>query len=109
MKVSMTYSQILGTGGYLPEKILTNEDIEKIVDTSSEWIIERTGIHRRHIAAEHESALSMAEKSARQAMEEANLSPDDIGMIIVSTTTPEKMFPSTACLLQQRLGISGCP
>jgi 3-oxoacyl-[acyl-carrier-protein] synthase-3 len=105
----MTYSKILGTGGYLPEKVLTNADMEKIVDTSDAWIVERTGIHRRHIAAEHESALTMAEKAGRQAMEEAGITPAEIGMIIVATTTPEKMFPSTACLLQQRLGIAGCP
>jgi 3-oxoacyl-[acyl-carrier-protein] synthase-3 len=105
----MIYSKILGTGAYLPEKILTNADLEKIVDTSSEWIVERTGIHQRHIAAEHESALTMADKAARQAIETAGLSVADIGMIIIATTTPEKMFPSTACLLQQRLGIAGCP
>jgi 3-oxoacyl-[acyl-carrier-protein] synthase-3 len=105
----MAYAQIIGTGSYLPEKILTNADIEKIVDTTSEWIVERTGIHQRHIAAEHETALTMAEKAAREAMSVAGISPADIGMIIIATTTPEKMFPSTACLLQQRLGISGCP
>jgi 3-oxoacyl-[acyl-carrier-protein] synthase-3 len=105
----MIYSKILGTGSYLPEKILTNADIEKIVETSSDWIIERTGIHQRHIAAEHETALTMSEKAARLAIEEAGLNVEDIGMIIIATTTPEKMFPSTACLLQQRLGIAGCP
>ncbi len=105
----MTYSKILGTGGYLPEKILTNADLEKIVDTTSDWIVERTGIHQRHIAAGHETSLTMAEKAARKAMEEAGILPVDIGMIIIATTTPEKMFPSTACLLQQRLGIAGCP
>lgn len=105
----MAYSKILGTGGYLPEKILTNADIEKIVETTDEWIVERTGIRQRHIAAEHETALTMAEKCARVAMETAGVLPADIGMIIIATTTPEKMFPSTACLLQQRLGIAGCP
>jgi len=105
----MTFSKILGTGGYLPEKILTNSDIEKIVDTTDQWILERTGIKQRHIAGEQETALTMAEYAARQAIAEANLSPDDIGMIIIATTTPEKMFPSTACLLQQKLGIAGCP
>jgi len=105
----MKYSKIIGTGSYLPEKILTNADLEKIVDTTSEWIIERTGIHQRHIAAEHETALSMAEKAAKEAMATANISPKDVGMIIIATTTPEKMFPSTACLLQQRLGIAVCP
>jgi 3-oxoacyl-[acyl-carrier-protein] synthase-3 len=105
----MPYAQILGTGSYLPAKILTNADIEKIVDTSSDWIVERTGILQRHIAAEHETALSMAEAAAREAMAVANLQAADIGMIVIATTTPEKMFPSTACLLQQRLGIAGCP
>jgi 3-oxoacyl-[acyl-carrier-protein] synthase-3 len=105
----MTYSQILGTGGYLPEKILTNKDLEKIVDTSGDWIVDRTGIHQRHIAAEHETSLTMAELAGRQAMAAANLTPQDIGMIIIATTTPEKMFPSTACLLQQRLQIANCP
>lgn len=105
----MRYSKIIGTGGYLPEKILTNFDLEKIVDTSNQWIVERTGIHRRHMAAEHETALSMAEKAARAAMSAAGIGPADIGMIIIATTTPEKMFPSTGCLLQQRLGIAGCP
>ena len=105
----MTYSKILGTGSYLPEKILTNHDLEKMVETTHEWILERTGIEERHIAAEHESSLTMAEKAAYQAMEAANIKPSDIGMIIIATTTPEKMFPSTACFLQERLGISGCP
>lgn len=105
----MVYSKIIGTGSYLPEKILTNADIEKIVETSNEWIIERTGIHRRHIAAEHETSLTMAEKAAREAMADAGIVPADIGMIIIATTTPEKMFPSTACHLQERLGIAGCP
>ncbi|EKD55285.1 MAG: hypothetical protein ACD_60C00017G0002 [uncultured bacterium] len=104
----MTYSRIMGTGSYLPEKILTNFDLEKIVDTTDQWIVERTGIHSRHIAAEHETALTMAEKAAREAMAAANITPADIGMIIIATTTPEKMFPSTACLLQQKLGIAGC-
>ncbi len=105
----MIYSKILGTGAYLPEKILTNADMEKIVDTTHDWIVERTGIHQRHIAAEHETALTMAEKASRQAMTDAGITPAEIGMIIIATTTPEKMFPSTACLLQQRLGIAGCP
>ncbi len=105
----MKYSQIIGTGGYLPEKILTNFDLEKIMDTSHQWIVERTGIHQRHIAAANETALTMAEQAARAALSTANISPADIGMIIIATTTPEKIFPSTACLLQQRLGIAGCP
>lgn len=105
----MRYSKIIGTGTYLPEKIVTNFDLEKIVETSNEWIVERTGIHQRHMAAEYETASHMAEKASREAMSVAGVSPADIGMIIIATTTPEKMFPSTACLLQQRLGIAGCP
>lgn len=105
----MKYSNIVGTGGYLPEKIMTNFDLEKIVDTSNDWIVERTGIRQRHIAAEYETALTMAEKAARQAMSDAGITPADVGMIVIATTTPEKIFPSTACLLQQRLGIGGCP
>jgi len=104
----MKYSQIIGTGSYLPEKILTNFDLEKIVDTSNEWIVDRSGIHQRHIASEHESALTMAENAAKEAMLAAGITAADVGMIIIATTTPEKVFPSTACLLQQRLGISGC-
>lgn len=105
----MTYSTILGTGSYLPERILTNFEIEKMVDTTNEWIVERTGIHRRHIAAKDETAVMMSEKAARAALDAAGLKPSDIEMIIIATTTPELVFPSTACLLQERLGISGCP
>lgn len=105
----MKYSRILGTGSYLPEKILTNVDLEKMVDTTNEWIIERTGIQRRHIAAQHESALTMAEQAAQVAMNAAGMKSHDIDMIIIATTTPERMFPSTACLLQEKLGIAGCP
>lgn len=105
----MTYSKIIGTGTYLPEKIVTNFDLEKMVDTTNDWIVERTGIHQRHIAANHETALYMAEMAAHEALKAAGIPANDIGMIIIATTTPEKMFPSTACVLQQRLGISGCP
>lgn len=105
----MTYAKILGTGSYLPEKILTNFDLEKIVETSNQWIVERTGIRERHIAHEYETALTMAEQAARAALLATSLKASDIDMIIVSTSTPEKIFPSTACLLQERLGIAGCP
>src|SRR6185437_12597463 len=105
----MTYSQVIGTGSYLPEKILTNFDLEKLVETSNDWIVERTGIHKRHIAATHETALYMAEKASLEVMAAAGIAPSDIGMIIIATTTPEKMFPSTACMLQERLGVAGCP
>lgn len=102
------YSRIIGTGGYLPEKILTNHDISEMVDTSDSWIYERTGIRSRRIAADHETASSMAEIASRQALEAANLDADDIDLIITATSTPDRIFPSTACLLQQRLGIRNC-
>lgn len=105
----MTYSKILGTGSYLPEKVLTNFDLEKMVDTTNEWIVERTGIRERRVAADHENAVTLAEKAGSVALATAGLKPADIGMIIVSSTTPHMVFPSTACLLQERYGISGCP
>jgi len=99
------YSGLLGTGGYLPETILTNEEISRTVETTNEWIIERTGIRERRIAARHETASSMAEAAARQAIEAAGIEPDQIDLIIVGTGTPDRVFPSTACLLQHRLGL----
>lgn len=105
----MTFSKILGTGSYLPEKILSNHDLEKIVDTTDEWIVDRTGIKQRHIAAENEDALSFAEAATKCALDAAGLKAEEIGMIIIASTTPNMVFPSTACLLQERLGISGCP
>ncbi len=102
------YSRIVGTGGYLPEKILTNHDLEKMVDTSDQWIQERTGIRERHVAQEDETTCDLAEKAARQAMQAASIGPDDVDLIILATTTPDKIFPSTACLLQSRLDIHGC-
>ena len=104
-----TYSRIIGTGSYLPEKILTNTDLENMVETSDEWIVARTGISERHIAAEGETTCDMAEQAARLAMESAGISHSEIDLIIVATTTPDLIFPSTACLLQERLGIHGCP
>jgi 3-oxoacyl-[acyl-carrier-protein] synthase III len=104
----MRYTRILGTGSYLPEKVLTNADIEKLVDTTDEWIVERTGIKQRHVVGPDENALTMAEGASRRALEAAGLKPEDIGMIIVATTTPVKVFPSTACYLQKQLGIAGC-
>lgn len=104
----MTYSRIKGTGGYLPEKVLTNHDLEKMVDTSDQWITERTGIKKRHIAADNETTCDLAERAARDAMDAAGIGAKDIDLIIVATTTPNRIFPSTACLLQQRLDIHGC-
>ena len=99
------YSKVIGSGSYLPEKILTNHDLAKIVDTSHDWIFERTGIEQRHIASENESSVDMAYKASLKAMSMAQLSPDDIDMIIVATATPERKFPSTAVLLQNNLKI----
>ena len=104
----MKYSKITGTGSYLPEKILTNDDLAKMVDTSNEWIIERTGIKKRHIAEKDQSTCDLAEVAAKRAMEMAGKTADEIDLIVFATTTPDLIFPSTACLLQARLGISGC-
>ncbi|MFP4244724.1 MAG: beta-ketoacyl-ACP synthase III [Ectothiorhodospira sp.] len=106
----MTFSRITGTGSYLPEKILTNHDLEKIVATSDAWIRERTGIGQRHVVGPDETTCDLAEKAARAAVERAGRRLDEIDLIIVATTTPDQVFPSTACLLQQRLEIhNGCP
>jgi 3-oxoacyl-[acyl-carrier-protein] synthase-3 len=103
------YSRITGTGSYLPEKILTNKDLEKTVDTSDEWIFTRTGIRQRHIAADHENSSDLALAASRKAIEAAGITPADIGLIIVATTTPDMVFPSTACLLQAKLGVKNGP
>ena len=103
------YSRIAGTGSYLPEKVLTNHDLEKMVDTSDEWIVSRSGIRERHIAAEDEVASDLAYAAATRAIASAGLVPADIDLIIVATTTPDMVFPSTACILQSKLGIGGCP
>tara|TARA_R110002072_G_scaffold196017_3_gene353404 strand:- start:16108 stop:17073 length:966 start_codon:yes stop_codon:yes gene_type:complete len=103
------YSKITGTGSYLPERILTNADLELMVDTSDEWIRSRTGIEKRHIAADDETTCDLAEKAALAAIEAAGIKATDIDLIILGTTTPDLIFPSTACLLQQRLSIRGCP
>jgi len=103
----LTYSRILGTGGYLPEKILTNHDLEALVDTSDSWIRERTGIEQRHIAAADETTCDLAEQAARQALAMAAVEASELDLIVVATTTPDQIFPSSACLLQARLGNSG--
>lgn len=104
----MTYARIVGTGSYLPENVMTNQDMEKIVDTTDQWIRERTGIERRHIST-GETTVDLAEQAARQAIEAAGLSPRDIDLIVFATSTPDKIFPSSACILQARLDIHGCP
>lgn len=102
------YSRILGTGGYLPEQVRTNDDISQTVETSDAWIYERTGIKSRRIAGADETASSMGEIAARQAIKNAGIDPENIDLIIVATGTPDRVYPSTACLLQQRLGIKSC-
>ncbi|HSH30425.1 MAG TPA: beta-ketoacyl-ACP synthase III [Thiohalobacter sp.] len=104
----MTYARITGTGSYLPEKVLTNHDLEQMVETNDQWIRERTGIEKRHIAADDQTTCDLAEQAARRALEAAGRRTDDIDLIIVATTTPDRVFPSTACLVQQRLDIHGC-
>ncbi|HKJ10110.1 MAG TPA: beta-ketoacyl-ACP synthase III [Gammaproteobacteria bacterium] len=104
----MTYARITGTGSYLPEKVLSNRDLEEMVETSDEWIRERTGIRKRHIADQGQTTCDLAELAARRALEAAGRSPRDVDLVIVATTTPDRVFPSTACLLQQRLDIHGC-
>jgi 3-oxoacyl-[acyl-carrier-protein] synthase-3 len=105
----MIYTRIAGTGSYLPEKIVTNRDLEKSIDTSDEWIRERTGICKRHVAAEGETCSDMALAAATRAIEMAGIEAADIDLIIIATTTPDKVFPSSACLLQRKLDIHGCP
>ncbi len=105
----MSHSRICGTGRYLPEKVVTNDDLAATLDTSDEWIRERTGIRRRHIAAEGETSSDMGIAAAHAAIEMAGIDTADIELIIVATTTPDKVFPSTACIIQRRLGIHGCP
>jgi len=104
------YSRIIGTGSYLPEKILSNHDLEKMVDTSHDWIFSRTGINERHIAGENELASDLALHASRRAMESAGVAADEIDLVIVATTTPDMLFPSTATILQSKLGIkNSCP
>ncbi len=105
----MIYSRIAGTGSYLPEKVVTNQDLEEFVDTSDEWIQERTGIKQRHIAGENETTCDLAVNAAKRAMDAASKEPKDIDLIVLATTTADQIFPSTACLIQSRLDIHGCP
>ena len=103
----MKYSRIAGTGSYLPEKVLTNFDLEKMMDTSDEWIRERTGIERRHIAAAGETTVDLAEHAARAALDAAGVAPADVDFIAFGTTTPDMVFPNCGALLQARLGCRG--
>ncbi|MBH98073.1 MAG: 3-oxoacyl-ACP synthase [Rhodospirillaceae bacterium] len=101
------YARIISTGKYLPKKILTNSELEKIVDTSDEWILSRTGIESRHIAADDEFTSHLAEKAANIALKTAGLNSNDIDLVVVGTCTPDRMFPNVACLIQERMGIKG--
>jgi 3-oxoacyl-[acyl-carrier-protein] synthase-3 len=105
----MIYSKIAGTGRYLPEKILTNADLEKIVDTTDEWIRTRTGVERRHVASEDQTTSDLCVEAAKKAMESADITTDDIDLIIVGTTSPDLIFPNIGTIIQDRLGIHGCP
>ena len=104
----MSFARILGTGSYLPERVLANADLETQVETSDQWIRERTGIARRHIVADGESTVDLAERAARRALDAAGAAPADLDLIVVGTTTPDRIYPSTACRLQARLGNRGC-
>jgi 3-oxoacyl-[acyl-carrier-protein] synthase III len=101
---SLCASSIIGTGSYLPEKILTNDDLSKIVDTSDEWITTRTGIKERHIAAPEQATSDLAAEAAQRAMAAAGITPGEIDLIVVATVTPDMFFPSTACIVQRKLG-----
>ncbi|MBZ0224604.1 MAG: beta-ketoacyl-ACP synthase 3, partial [Comamonas sp.] len=108
------YSRIVGTGGYLPPRRVTNDELaadlaKRGVETSDEWIVERTGIHARHFAAPDVNSSDLAEQASRRALEAAGVAPGEIDLIIVATSTPDMVFPSTACILQHKLGIAGCP
>jgi 3-oxoacyl-[acyl-carrier-protein] synthase III len=103
------FSRIIGTGSYLPEKVVTNDDLARTVDTSDEWIRTRTGIRSRHVAAEGQLASDLALPAAQRALQSAGMGAADIDLIIVATTTPDIIFPSTACILQAKLGVAGCP
>ena len=103
------HARIAGTGSYLPEKVLTNDDLAKLVDTSDEWIAARTGIRERHVAAEGETTSDLAYQASLRALEAAGVEAGELDLIIMGTTTPDLIFPSAACLLQHKLGANGCP
>jgi 3-oxoacyl-[acyl-carrier-protein] synthase-3 len=104
----MTYSRIVGTGRYLPERIMTNFDLEKIVDTTDEWIRTRTGVERRHVVAEDQTTSDMCVEAAKKAIKDANIDVSDIDLVITGTTSPDLIFPNVSTLIQHRLGIPAC-
>ncbi len=103
----MTYARIAGIGSFLPEKVVTNKDLEATMETSDEWIRERTGIKRRHVVAAGETTSSIGLEAAKRVMRDAGVGPDDIDLIVVGTCTPDKVFPATACIIQHQLGVKG--
>jgi 3-oxoacyl-[acyl-carrier-protein] synthase III len=105
----LKYSRIAGTGSFLPERVVTNVDLEKTIDTTDAWIRERTGIERRHIAADGQTTVDLGEQAARRAMQAAGVTADEIDLIVFGSTTPDLVFPNCGALLQARLGIRGCP
>ena len=105
----MTYARIAGIGSFLPAKVLTNHDLEKMMDTSDEWIRERTGIKRRHIASDGETTGSIGLAAAKQALDDAGIEASELDFVVVGTATPDKVFPSTACIIGRQLGIKGAP
>jgi len=108
-KLMPPHVHITGVGGYLPERVLTNAELESIVDTTDEWIVERTGIRERHIIAGNQQTSDLAAEAARQALDDAGLKASDLDALVVSTTTPDMIFPSTAAIVQSKLGASGFP
>lgn len=104
----MIYSRIIGTGSHLPEKVVTNHDLEKIMDTSDEWIRTRTGIEERRIVGEGETTTTLGLQACRKALEAADTDPGEIDLFVVGTTTPDLVFPSSACILQKQLGLNDC-
>jgi len=107
--MTVFHSRIVGTGSYLPQNVVTNADLAAKMDTSDEWIRQRTGIRERHIAAENENSSDLALKASQRALEMAGISADQLDLIIVATSTPDMVFPSTACILQAKLGAKGMP
>jgi len=103
------YARIAGTGGYLPERVLSNAELEGMLDTSDAWIRSRTGIRQRHLAADHQGTCDLAEQASRNALQAAGVEAAEVDLVIVATTTPDQVFPSTACLLQKRLGVRRGP
>ena len=105
----MSYARIAGIGSFLPDKVVTNHDLAKTMDTSDEWIRERTGIKRRHVAADDETTGSIGLTAANRALQDAGISADELDLVVLGTATPDKVFPSTACIIGRQLGISGAP